>query len=99
MGNFLFDMLYCATSCDKTSIILRAQVWRIFDLFEYSWKKSSLRRSSVGSGSPCLAFNRFAYLNGLQYVQEVVTLEKKYLVYLHQKMRFTPVVNYYNTLG
>ena len=28
------------------------------------------------------------------YVQEVVTLHKKYLIYLHQKMRFTPFINY-----
>ena len=35
----------------------------------------------------------------LQYVPEVVTLHKKYLIYLQQKMRFTPVINYYNTLG
>ena len=34
----------------------------------------------------------------LQYVQEVVTLKKKYLIYLHQKMRFTPFINYYETL-
>ena len=33
------------------------------------------------------------------YVQEVVTLQKKYLIYLHQRMRFTPFINYYNTLG
>ena len=33
------------------------------------------------------------------YVQEVVTLQKKYLIYLHQKMRFTPFINYYDTLG
>ena len=33
------------------------------------------------------------------YVQEVVTLQKKYLIYLHQKMRFTPIFNYYDTLG
>ena len=25
--------------------------------------------------------------------------EKKHLIYLHQKMRFTPFINYYNTLG
>ena len=30
------------------------------------------------------------------YVQEVVTLQKKYLLYLHQKMRFTPFINYYD---
>ena len=35
----------------------------------------------------------------LLYVQEVVTLQKKYLIYLHQKMRFTPYINYYDTLG
>ena len=28
------------------------------------------------------------------YVQEVVTLQKKYLIYLHQIMRFTPFINY-----
>ena len=33
------------------------------------------------------------------YVQEVVTLQKKYLIYLHQKMRLTPFINYYDTLG
>ena len=33
------------------------------------------------------------------YVQEVVTLQKKYLFYLHQKMRFTPFINYYDILG
>ena len=33
------------------------------------------------------------------YVQEVGTLQKKYLIYLHQKMRFTPFINYYDTLG
>ena len=44
--------------------------------------------------------NRVASINKvLLYVQEVVTLQKKYLIYLHQKMRFTPVINYYNTLG
>ena len=32
------------------------------------------------------------------YVQEVVTLQKKYLIYLHRKMRFTPFINYYDTL-
>ena len=35
----------------------------------------------------------------LQYVQEVVTLRKKYLIHLHQKMRFTPFINYKDTLG
>ena len=35
----------------------------------------------------------------LLYVQEVVALRKKYLIYLHQKMRFTPFINYYDTLG
>ena len=35
----------------------------------------------------------------IPYVQEVVTLQKKCLIYLHQKMMFTPVINYYNTLG
>ena len=33
------------------------------------------------------------------YVQEVVTLQKKYLKYVHKKMRFTPVINEYDTLG
>ena len=33
------------------------------------------------------------------YVQEVVTLQKKYLKYLHQKIRFTPLINYYDILG
>ena len=28
------------------------------------------------------------------YVHEVVTLQKKYLMYLHQIMRFTPFINY-----
>ena len=28
------------------------------------------------------------------YVQEVVTLQKKYLIYLHQKLRCTPFINY-----
>ena len=32
-------------------------------------------------------------------VQEVVTLQKKYLTYLHQKIRFTPFFNYYDILG
>ena len=32
--------------------------------------------------------------NDLLYVQEVVTLQKKYLIYLNQKMRFTPFINY-----
>ena len=30
------------------------------------------------------------------YFQEVVTLQKKYSIYLHQKMRFTPFINYYD---
>ena len=30
-------------------------------------------------------------------LQEVVTLQKKNLIYLHQKMRFTQFINYYNT--
>ena len=34
----------------------------------------------------------------LLYVQEVVTLQKKYLIYLHQIMRLTPFINYYDTL-
>ena len=33
------------------------------------------------------------------YVQEVVTLQKKYLIYWNQKMRFTQFIHYYNTLG
>ena len=33
------------------------------------------------------------------YVQEVVTLQKKYQIYLHQKMRFTAFFNYYDILG
>ena len=33
------------------------------------------------------------------YVQEVVTLQKKYLIHLHKKMKFTPFINYFNTLG
>ena len=32
-------------------------------------------------------------------VQEVVTLRKKYLINLHQKLRFTPFINYKDTLG
>ena len=39
---------------------------------------------------------KFIYL---LYVQKVVTLKKKYLTYLHQKMGFTPFINYYDTLG
>ena len=35
----------------------------------------------------------------LLYVQEVVTLQNKYLIYLHKKMSFTPFINYYDTLG
>ena len=33
------------------------------------------------------------------YVQEVVTLQKKHSIYLHQKMRFSSFINYYDTLG
>ena len=33
------------------------------------------------------------------YVQELVPLQKKHLIYLHQKMRFKPFINYYDTLG
>ena len=33
------------------------------------------------------------------YVQEVVTLQKKCLIYLHQKMGSTPFINYENILG
>ena len=41
-----------------------------------------------------------AHIQGyVLYVQEVVTLQQKYLIYLHQKMRFTPFINYYDTLG
>jgi len=32
-------------------------------------------------------------------VQKVVTLQKKNLIDLHLKMRFTPFINYYNTFG
>ena len=36
----------------------------------------------------------------VQYVQEVVTLQKKnILIYLHQKIRFTPLFNYNDILG
>ena len=35
----------------------------------------------------------------IQYIQEVVTLQKKYFIYLHQKMRFTPFINDYEGLG
>ena len=35
----------------------------------------------------------------LLYVQEVVTLQKRYLIYLQQKLGFTPFINYYNTSG
>ena len=38
-------------------------------------------------------------VNNILYVQEVVTLQKKCLIYLHQKMRFTPFIDYYDTLG
>ena len=31
--------------------------------------------------------------NSILYVQEVVTPQKKYLIHLHQKMRFTPFIN------
>ena len=44
-------------------------------------------------------FARFNVCSCVPYVQEVVTLQKKYLIYLHQKMRFTPLINYYDTLG
>ena len=37
------------------------------------------------------------YRQHVLYVQEVVTLQKKYLIYLRQKMRFTPFINYYDT--
>ena len=37
------------------------------------------------------------YETAILYVQEVVTLQKKYLIYLLQKMRFTPFINYYKT--
>ena len=55
---------------------------------------------SVGSAvrSPLAAVCNINMIN-VQYVQEVVTLQKKYLIYLHQKMRFTPFINYYDTLG
>ena len=35
----------------------------------------------------------------LLYFQGVVTLQKKYIIYLQQKMRFTAFINYYDTLG
>ena len=34
-----------------------------------------------------------AHTNQLLYVQEVVTLQKKYLIHLHQKIRFTAYIN------
>ena len=36
-------------------------------------------------------------LTQLLYVREVVTLQKKYLIYLHQKMRFKTFINHYDT--
>ena len=33
------------------------------------------------------------------YVQEVLTIQIFFFLYLHQKMRFTSFINYYNSLG
>ena len=38
-------------------------------------------------------------LHKVLYVQEVVTLQKKYFIYLQQKMKITQFINYYDTLG
>ena len=58
----------------------------------------AMKKPGVSSAEPVELVSSFIFLC-LLYVQKVVTLQKKYLIYLHQKMRFTPFINYYDTLG
>ena len=45
-------------------------------------------------------FNPFYIISYyILYVQDVVILQKKLLIYLRKKMRFTPFINLYDTLG
>ena len=53
----------------------------------------------VHSVRQSLTFIILASTSELLYVQEVVTLQKKYQIYLQQKMRFTPFFDYYDILG
>ena len=57
-------------------------------------------RFSVINGPPCSwPYIMLGLVLVLLYVQELVTLQKKYLIYLHRKIRFTLFINYYDTLG
>ena len=70
-----------------------------YELFmdeRYSFCQWSADWSIAAESVECV-ITRYFFL--ILYVQEVVTLQKKYSIYLHQKMRFTPFINYYNTLG
>ena len=66
----------------------------ILDLFSSSSNTRGVFNLSLGT-KEMKPFNQ----NLVLYVQEVVTLQKKDLIYLHQKMRFTAFINYYDTLG
>ena len=73
-------------------------IWRQVQLicpfpFEIQREKRHTNRGS----QPFSAYSYFFdfslyYILNVLYVQEVVTLQKKCLIYFHQKMRFTPVV-------
>ena len=75
-------------------------------LFCVSWRlleQSTVSDSGVAisAGTLC-SVATIVFVLSLQEVlcvQEVVTLQKKYYMYLHQKMSFTPFFNYYDILG
>ena len=53
----------------------------------------------------CFTKGRIKFIENMAYMIDTVCPgssdppEKKYLIYLHQKMRFTPFINYYDTLA
>ena len=105
-GNFRFWIWIRMISLDRKPgsatmryiCVMRTQ-WPLF-IAKYAFTRPTKKNISSDSTQR----ERSAYILNeptfnILYAQEVVTLLKKYLIYLHQKMRFTPFINYYDTLG
>ena len=106
----LFVGIIVVAESNLPEIILKIQQYEVFKLLPLislshrnnnKVRSAELKLTSSGlslalTASFILVASPGWFLNiKLLYVQEVVTLQKKYLIYLHQKMRFTPFINYY----
>ena len=83
--------------CDLHYIELK----RIFPSCSDSFFNAGWKEGFEGSAEACTSNLWLCCRKGMYivlYVQEVVTLQEKCLIYLHQKMRVTTFINYYDTL-